>query len=59
MSKATGVSIEQLTEDTNRVKYMDAQQALEYGIVDKIVKKTQGVNDVNKATMSSLSRGLG
>ena len=59
MSKATGVSIEQLTEDTNRVKYLDAQQALDYGIVDKIVKKTQGVNDVNKATMSSLSRGLG
>lgn len=59
MSQATGVSVEQLTEDTNRVKYMDAQQAVDYGIVDKIVKKTQGVNDLNKAEMSSLSRGLG
>lgn len=39
MSKATGVSYEKLSADTNRCMYMDAQQALDYGIVDKIVKK--------------------
>jgi len=59
MSKATGVPMEQLSLDTNRVKYMDAEQAVEYGIVDKVVKKVDRAEDLNKAEVSAISRGLG
>jgi len=59
MSTATGVSMAQLSEDTNRVKYMDAEQAKAYGIIDKIVQKTANINDANKEAVSGISRGLG
>ena len=36
MSQATGVSIDKLAEDTNRCKYMDAEAALAYGIIDQV-----------------------
>jgi len=61
MSQATGVTVEKLTEDTNRCMYLDAEAAKAYGIVDKIV------DNVNKANptaallndVSAVSRGLG
>ncbi|MBM9590625.1 ATP-dependent Clp protease proteolytic subunit [Leptospira sp. 201903075] len=37
LADACGKSYEQLVEDTDRDYYMDADQALAYGIVDKIV----------------------
>ena len=40
MAEATGVPYETLARDTDRCKYMDAQQALEYGIVDKVITKS-------------------
>jgi len=40
MSTHTGQSLDKLAADTNRCLYLDAQQAKDYGIVDKIVTKT-------------------
>ena len=39
LAENTGKSVEEVSADTDRDNYLDAQQALEYGIVDKIVTK--------------------
>ena len=42
------------------VLYMDAQQALDYGIVDKIVQKVARTGDApTDEAISAVSRGLG
>ncbi len=38
ISDATGRSIEQVAEDTDRDRYLNATEALEYGIVDEVLK---------------------
>ena len=35
----TGKSVEQVTIDTERDHYMSAEEALEYGIIDRIIMK--------------------
>jgi len=58
MSQATGVSIDKLAEDTNRCKYMDAEAALAYGIIDQVVTKgSAGMTNLDE--ISSFSRGIG
>jgi len=59
MSKATGVPMSKIAEDTNRCLYLDAQGALDYGIVDKIVTKPDKPQQSLKDDVSILSRGLG
>jgi len=59
MSKATGVPIEKLSADTDRVLYLNAQQALEYGIVDKVVEKVNKDPNQLQQDVSAVSRGLG
>lgn len=59
MSQATGVSLDKLMQDTSRCLYLDANQALDYGIVDRIVSKVEKGPDVLKEEVSVLSRGLG
>jgi len=62
MSQATGVSVEQLAADTNRCKYMDAYQAVEYGIIDRVVEKSlkdRSDDRIRPEDISVLSRGLG
>ena len=39
LAENTGKSVEEVSADTDRDNYLDSQQALEYGIVDKIVTK--------------------
>ncbi len=39
LAENTGKPVEQVTEDTERDNWLTAQEALEYGIVDKIVDK--------------------
>ena len=39
LSENTGKSIEEITLDTERDNYMSAQEALEYGLVDKIIDR--------------------
>ena len=57
MSKASGVPIEKLAEDTSRCLYMDAEQAKAYGVIDNVVAK--GSTNINVEELSGLSRGLG
>lgn len=59
MASATGQPIEKLTADTNRCLYLDAQQAVDYGIVDKIISKSDKVTASPSDDISSVSRGLG
>ena len=35
----TGKSVEEITRDTDRDNYMTAEQALEYGLIDKVIDK--------------------
>lgn len=39
LSEHTGKSVEQVMEDTDRNKWMAAEEALEYGLVDNIMKR--------------------
>ena len=38
LAENTGKSIEQIALDTERDNYLSAQEAMEYGIVDKVIK---------------------
>jgi len=38
LSEKTGQTVEKVTQDSSRTKYMDAQQALNYGIIDKVLQ---------------------
>lgn len=39
LSKATGQKYEQIIQDSDRDKHMTAEEALKYGLIDKIVQK--------------------
>ena len=39
LSENTGKPIEQIEKDTDRDNFMTAEQALEYGIIDRIITK--------------------
>ncbi len=42
LAKNTGKSEEQIAADTERDRYMTAQEALEYGLIDRILENRQG-----------------
>ena len=37
MSERTGQSLEQITADTERDNFMSAEEAMEFGLIDKII----------------------
>lgn len=39
LAKQTGQSIKQIEKDADRNKYFTAKEAMEYGIIDKVIKK--------------------
>ncbi len=39
LAKNTGKSIEEIARDTERDNYMTAEQALDYGLIDKVIEK--------------------
>ena len=39
LSDATGKSIDVIDNDTERDNFMDSKEALEYGLVDKVLEK--------------------
>lgn len=41
LSKKTGQSLEKIEQDTERDNYMSAEEALEYGIIDKILDERE------------------
>jgi ATP-dependent Clp protease protease subunit len=42
LAQHTGKSMEQIRKDTDRDNYLSAQQAVEYGLIDKVVEKKSG-----------------
>jgi len=58
MASATGQSIDKLRADTNRCLYLNAQEAIAYGICDRIIEKKEGGLDLT-SDVASVSRGLG
>ncbi len=48
ISKCTGKPVEQVQEDTERDRFMNAEEALEYGIVDEIVDEDKAKTQQNK-----------
>ncbi len=49
LSERTGQTIERITEDTERDRYMSASEAKEYGIVDEVLEKAPAKTDKEKA----------
>ena len=41
LAEHTGQKIEKIAKDTERDNFMTAQEALEYGLIDKIIEKEQ------------------
>ena len=39
ISEATGTSLEQVTKDTDRDYWLDADEAVKYGLISKIVER--------------------
>jgi ATP-dependent Clp protease protease subunit len=39
MSERSGQPIERIEKDTDRDYFMSAQEALEYGLIDKVIEK--------------------
>lgn len=48
LAKHTGRSVEQITEETERDRYLTAQEAVEYGIVDEILETSQDTKKTKK-----------
>ncbi|HOV93208.1 MAG TPA: ATP-dependent Clp protease proteolytic subunit, partial [Candidatus Kapabacteria bacterium] len=47
IAKHTKKSVEQITKDADRDYYMTAEEALEYGIIDKILLKSTDALSTN------------
>ncbi|MCG8926222.1 ATP-dependent Clp protease proteolytic subunit [Lentzea sp. DG1S-22] len=47
IAEHTGQSVETITRDSDRDRWFTAQEALEYGFVDKVVTRAQPVGDSN------------
>ena len=45
LAKHTGQPIEKIQADTERDNFMSAQQALEYGLVDKVVESNEAAGE--------------
>ena len=41
LSKNTGKSIKQIESDTDRDHFLDSEEALNYGLIDKIIQKKE------------------
>jgi len=39
LSKATGKSVDQIRKDTDRDNFLSAAEAVEYGLIDKVIEK--------------------
>ena len=47
LSQRTGKSMEQIEADTERDNFMTAQEALEYGLIDKVISSRAEIADFN------------
>jgi ATP-dependent Clp protease protease subunit len=45
LSKHSGQDLDKLKSDSDRDYFMDAEEALEYGLIDKVVQKASDVSE--------------
>ncbi len=45
LSKNTGKSLEQLSRDSDRMSYLSPQQAVEYGLIDRVLKSRKDLTN--------------
>lgn len=57
LARHTGRDVEQIAQDTERDYYMSADEAREYGVVDRVVSNRDAVGSANGSGGSSLSGG--
>ena len=43
LSRNTGKTIEELSKDSDRMSYLSPQEALEYGVIDRILKSQKDI----------------
>jgi ATP-dependent Clp protease protease subunit len=44
LARHTGKSIEEIARDTDRDNFLSAQEAMEYGLIDKVIEKRESIN---------------
>ena len=44
LSRNTGKTIEELSKDSDRMSYLSPQEALEYGVIDRILKSQKDLS---------------
>jgi len=52
MASHTGKSVEQIEKDTDRDNFMSAEEAMEYGLIDKVIEER--TQDIQAATSSGI-----
>jgi len=57
LARHTGRDVEQIAQDTERDYYMSADEAQEYGVVDRVVSHRDAVGSANGSGGTSLSGG--
>ena len=53
LSDCTGQTIEKIQEDSERDYYMDAQQAMEYGLIDHVITSSPSAEASEEATLGA------
>ena len=48
LSRNTGRSVEQLSKDSDRMSYLNSQQAVEYGLIDRVLSSRKDLPDSSK-----------
>ncbi|MGN0893450.1 MAG: ATP-dependent Clp endopeptidase proteolytic subunit ClpP [Succinivibrio sp.] len=48
LAKNTGKSIEDITRDTERDNFMSSQEALDYGLIDKVITSRNEISELQK-----------
>ena len=57
LAQHTGLSAERIAEETERDNYMTAQEALEYGLIDEVLKKSHGEDKKKKRKSEKKDEG--
>lgn len=56
LSKHTGKSVEQVEQDSDRDKYLTAEEAVEYGLVDHVLQSRKELPDESKSASEAKSK---
>ena len=47
LSKNTGKTVEQLSKDSDRMSYLNPQEAVEYGLIDRVLTSRKDLPNTN------------